>query len=254
MKRSIFIAFLLALVVRSSGQTAWFIDGYHGGIYGHIPSWQTRFMVDKLQQFPDWRINLELEPESWDTIKVHDPAAYEDFRKLMAVPDGRVEYINPSYGQSYLYTVSGESIIRQFYYGMKKLREHFPSIQFTTYSSEEPCFTSALPQLLRSYGFKYASLKNPNTCWGGYTRAFGGELVDWIGPDGSSILTVPRYGMEALKPRSIWETIASNNSYEYVQQAFGAGIRHPVGMCLQDAGWLYGPWLTRFQTTGPDGV
>lgn len=243
MKRISFIAFLLAFVARSTGQTAWFIDGYHGGIYGHIPSWQTRFMVDKLQQFPDWRINLELEPESWDTIKVHDPAAYEDFRKLMAVPDGRVEYINPCYGQSYLYTVSGESIIRQFYYGMKKLREHFPSIQFTTYSSEEPCFTSALPQLLRSYGFKYASLKNPNTCWGGYTRAFGGELVDWIGPDGSSILTVPRYGMEALQPASTWQTIAFENAPSYVKGALAAGIPHPVGMTLQDAGWAYGPWL-----------
>jgi len=247
--RIVFIALLLAVAVRSAGQaaptgqTAWFIDGYHGGIYGHIPAWQTRFMVDKLQQFPDWRINLELEPESWDTIKVHDPAAYEDFRKLMAVPDGRVEYINPCYGQSYLYNISGESIIRQFYYGMRKLRAHFPSIQFTTYSSEEPCFTSALPQLLRSYGFKYASLKNPNTCWGGYTRAFGGELVDWTGPDGSSILTVPRYGMEALQPGSTWQTIAFENAPAYVKGALAAGISHPVGMTLQDAGWAYGPWL-----------
>ena len=248
--RVVFIALLLVFAgrsagqtARSTGQTAWFIDGYHGGIYGHIPSWQTRFMVDKLQQFPDWRINLELEPESWDTIKLHDPSAYEDFRKLMAVPDGRIEYINPCYGQSYLYTVSGESIIRQFYYGIKKLKEHFPSIQFTTYSSEEPCFTSALPQLLRSYGFKYASLKNPNTSWGGYTRAFGGELVDWIGPDGSNILTVPRYGMEALQPASTWQTIAFENSPAYVQGALAAGIPHPVGMTLQDAGWAYGPWL-----------
>jgi len=243
MKRVVFIALLLVTAAHTIGQPAWFIDGYHGGIYGHIPSWQTRFMVDKLQQFPDWRINLELEPESWDTIKVHDPAAYEDFRKLMAVPDGRVEYINPCYGQSYLYNISGESIIRQFYYGIKKLREHFPSIQFTTYSSEEPCFTSALPQLLRSYGFKYASLKNPNTCWGGYTRAFGGELVDWTGPDGSRILTVPRYGMEALRPGSTWQTIAFENAPAYVKGALAAGIPHPVGMTLQDAGWAYGPWL-----------
>jgi len=243
MKRVIFIVFLLTAAVHMMGQTAWFIDGYHGGIYGHIPPWQTRFMVDKLRQYPDWRINLELEPESWDTIKMHDPAAYEDLRKLMAAPDGRIEYINPCYGQSYLYTVSGESVIRQFYYGIKKLREHFPSIEFSTYSSEEPCFTSALPQLLRSYGFKYASLKNPNTCWGGYTRAFGGELVDWIGPDGSSILTVPRYGMEALQPASTWQTIAFENSPGYVRGALAAGISHPVGMTLQDAGWAYGPWL-----------
>jgi alpha-mannosidase len=144
-----------------------------------------------------------------------------------------------------MYNISGESVIRQFYYGMQKLRQHFPTIQFTTYSSEEPCFTSALPQILRSYGFKYASLKNPNTCWGGYTRAFGGELVNWIGPDGSAIITSPRYEIETFKPHSIWETIASGNSKEYIQKAFAYGIKQPVGMCLQDAGWSYGPWLLR---------
>jgi len=231
--------------MRCAAQTAYFIDGYHGGIYGHLPSWQTRFMVDKLRQYPDWKINLELEPESWDSIALSDPSAYADFQRLFAdqTSKGRIEYVNPSYGQSYLFNISGESIIRQFGYGMKTLRRHFPGAVFSIYSSEEPCFTSALPQILRSYGFKYASLKNPNTCWGGYTRAFGGELVNWVGPDGTAILTSPRYAVEALKPRSIWETIAAGGGADYVKAAFAYGIRHPVGMCLQDAGWAFGPWL-----------
>jgi len=244
--RVILFSFILLLSgTRSFSQKAYFIDGYHGGIYGHLPDWQTKFMVEKLGQYPAWKINLELEPESWDTIALHDPVAYAAFQKLFAdqSSNGRIEYVNPAYGQSYLYNISGESMIRQFYYGMKKLRQHFPTAVFSSYSSEEPCFTSALPQILRSYGFKYASLKNPNTCWGGYTRAFGGELVNWIGPDGSAILTSPRYEIEALKPRSIWETLASGNSEEYIHRAQQYGILHPVGMCLQDAGWTFGPWL-----------
>jgi alpha-mannosidase len=255
MKRLLF-SISLFLTLKGIAQTAYFIDGYHGGIYGHIPSWQTKFMVEKLAQYPDWKINLELEPESWDTIAVHDPTNYTAFRKLFMdqSANGRIEYINPAYGQPYMYNISGESVIRQFYYGMKKLRQHFPGIQFSTYSSEEPCFTSALPQILRSYGFRYASLKNSNTCWGGYTRAFGGELVNWIGPDGSTILTSPRYEIEALKPHSIWETIASANSYDYVRKAFAYGIQHPVGMCLQDAGWSFGPWLKAANETGHNGV
>jgi alpha-mannosidase len=255
MKRSL-IFILLFIALKSTAQTAWFIDGYHGGIYGHLPSWQTKFMVEKLAQYPDWKINLELEPESWDSIVVHDATNYMAFQKLIAdqSANGRIEYVNPAYGQAYMYNISGESVIRQLYYGMKKLRQHFPTIQFTTYSSEEPCFTSALPQILRSYGFKYASLKNPNTCWGGYTRAYGGELVNWTGPDGSAILTSPRYEVEAFKPHSIWETIASGNSKEYVQKAFAYGIKHPVGMCLQDAGWSFGPWLRGANETGANGV
>ena len=99
--------------------------------------------------------------------------------------------------------------------------------------------------MLKSFGYQFAVLKNPDTCWGGYTSAYGGELVNWIGPDGTAILTVPRYACEALQPGSCWQTIAWRNSPEYIQACFEQGIEHPVGMCLQDAGWRGGPWLGR---------
>ncbi len=233
------------IIFNSLAQKNYFVDGYHGGIYGHYPLWVTKFIVDTLHEHKDWKVNLEIEPESWDTIELKDPVGYAAIKKLIndSSADVSIEYVNPSYGQSYLYNISGESIIRQFQYGIKKLKEHFPSIAFTTYSSEEPCFTSALPQILKSLGFKYASLKNPNTCWGGYVSAYGGEAANWIGPDGSSILTVPRYASEDLQKKSTWQTTAWNNSPAYINAAIQQGISNPVGMCLQDAGWKNGPWL-----------
>lgn len=247
--RNLISRLLLVLLITGSGlplfaQRSWFIDGYHGGVWGHYPKGYTNFIIGQLDQYPEWKINLEIEPVTWDSVKKEDPAAYAAWRKLME-HDERIEYVNPAFGQPYFFMGSGESMIRQFSYGIKKLRQHFPGIRFTTYSSEEPCFTSALPQVLRSFGFKYASLKNPNTCWGGYTRAFGGELVNWTGPDGSSILTVPRYATEELVRGSTWQTTAWNSGRTYVQQALQYGIQHPVGMCLQDAGWRNGPWLGR---------
>lgn len=235
----------LAFINRSYSQTAYFIDGYHGGVWGHYPDWNTRFMADQVKAHPNWRINLEIEPETWDVAKVKDSAAYNDFRALFADQsiNARMEYVNPDYAQSYLFNIEGESIISQFYYGIKMVRRHFPTAVFPVYSSEEPCFTSALPQILTSYGFKYASLKNPNTCWGGYTSAYGGEIVNWVGPDGTKIVTSPRYAVEALQPGSTWQTIASGNSPKYIKACLAAGIQHPVGMTLQDAGWKYGPIL-----------
>jgi len=226
--------------------TAYFADGYHGGVYGHYHTNFTRFIVDSLRENPDWRLNLEIEPATWDSVRTNEPEAYAEFSRLVADQSatGRIEFVNPAYGQSYLWNISGESVIQQLARGMNTIRRHFPGAEFTTYSSEEPCFTSALPGILSSFGFKYAVLKNPNTCWGGYTRAGGGELVNWVGSDGSRILTVPRYGMETLRRGSTWETIANANSPEFVRAALAAGIQHPVGMCLQDAGWRYGPWLT----------
>ncbi|WP_214072843.1 glycoside hydrolase family 38 C-terminal domain-containing protein [Mucilaginibacter sp. dw_454] len=247
--RATLTAFCFSLVFTTNllaQQPAYFIDGYHGGVWGHYPDWNTRFMADQLTNHPDWKINLEIEPETWAVAKQKDEKAYNDFRALFAdqsITGRRIEYVNPAYGQSYLYNISGESIIRQLAYGMETLHEHFPSAVFTTYSSEEPCFTSALPQILKSFGFKYASLKNPNTCWGGYTRAHGGELVNWIGPDGTSLVTVPRYAIEALKPGSTWETIGNSNNKAFIDAAFNAGIQHPVAFTLQDAGWKGGPMM-----------
>lgn len=236
---------LIMITSTVKGQKSYFIDGYHGGVYGHYPPKYTAFVDSVLKADPFWKINLEIEPETWDSVRVHDPVSLAELqRQFNDVSSGeRIEFVNPAYGQSYLYNISGESIIRQFYYGMKKIRQYFPNAVFTAYSSEEPCFTSALPQILKSFGFKYASLKNPNTCWGGYMRAYGGELVNWIGPDGTSLLTVPRYKIEALEPNSTWQTIAWGNSKEYLTAAWNAGIKNPVGMCLQDAGWRNGPWL-----------
>ena len=239
------VAFTVAFGKVASAQTAFYIDGYHGGIWGHYPDWNTRFMVETLKKNPKWKINLELEPETWDRARSVDLDAYNDFKALFADQsfNGRIEYVNPEYAQSYNYNISGESIIRQFTYGMKLIREHFPEAVFISYSSEEPCFTSALPQILKSFGYKYASLKNPNTCWGGYTRGHAGELVNWIGPDGTAIIASPRYNIENLAPHSTWQTIAWNNSGKYITAAFKAGMVHPVGMTLQDAGWKNGPFI-----------
>ncbi len=223
-------------------QEAYFVDGYPGGIYGHYPvEWKTRFIVDQLLMHPDWKICLEIEPETWDTVQVRTPQAYSGFKKMAT--GGQIEFTNPTYAQPYCYNISGESIIRQFQYGIAKIREHFPEVDFLTYSAEEPCFTSCLPQILKLLGFKYAVLKCPDTCWGGYTAAYGGELVNWFGSDGTSILTVPRYACESFERNSTWQTIAWRNTDVYLNVCREAGIKHPVGMCFQDAGWKNGPWM-----------
>ena len=197
MKKIVFIILIVTwLCNQTQSQQAYFADGYHGGVFGHYPAWVTRFMMDELTKHPEWRIHLEIEPETWDSVMVNDPQTYEEWRQFVNNP--RIEFANPSFAQPYMYNISGESIIRQLEYGIRKIREHFPDVTFTVYSAEEPCFTSCLPQLLKSLGFKYAVLKNPDTCWGGYTSAYGGESVFWEGPDGTRMLTVPRYACEAF--------------------------------------------------------
>ena len=89
---------------------------------------------------------------------------------------------------------------------------------------EEPCFTSSLPQILKGFNFKYAVMRNPNTCWGGYTSGFNKDLVNWIGPDGTSMVSVPRYGCEDLSDESTWQTESWTNSNEFIQKCFDFGM------------------------------
>lgn len=236
---------MMAPATASAQRQAYFVDGFHGGIWGHFPYTYSSFIAAEMKKHPDWKVNLEIEPVTWDSIQGLDPEGYRYIQQQLAdtAVTAAMEYVNPAYGQPYMFNISGESIIRQFEYGMQSLRIHFPNIRFRTYSSEEPCFSSALPGILKAFGFRYASLKNPNTCWGGYTAAHGGALLNWVGPDGSAILTVPRYSTEKLEPGSTWQTNAWRNSPDYIQDAWDGGIMHPVGMTLQDAGWRHGPWL-----------
>ena len=240
---SLVVASALALSVAAQQKMS-FVDGFHGGVYGHYPlKTYTDFLADQLTAHPEWSICLEIEPETWDSVAVHNPSGLERLKVLASTP--RVEFTNPSYAQSYMYTISGESIIRQFRYGMDKTWTHFPDAEFLTYSVEEPCFTSALPMVLGQLGFKYASIKCPNTCWGGYSAGFGNGVVKWTAPDGSHILAVPRYECEELGDK-VWETKANGRYPQYWEACLAAGITRPVGMCFQDAGWTSGPWLDYF--------
>lgn len=218
MRHCLIYILLMMFANHASAQTAFFVDGFHGGIYGHYPlDWYTQYIVDQLEANPDWVIGMEIEPETWDSVEVRTPDAYRKLKPLML--SERIDVTNPTYAQPYMFNINGESIIRQFQYGMRSLRKHFPGITFSTYSSEEPCFTSQLPQLLRQFGFRYMSLKNPDTCWGGYTANFGGQTVRLTGPDGTAVIAVPRYACESLQPNSVWQTIAWRNSRSILRLA-----------------------------------
>ena len=239
------LAVLLAAVVFPSmlGAQNYFVDGFHGGVYGHYPlETYTGYMCDLLDDNPDLKIGLEIEPETWDSVMVVAPLDYGRLRERLAEGD-RVEYNNPTYAQPYFFNIGGESVIRQLEYGIRKLEEHFPGISINTYACEEPCFTSCLPTVLAGFGFKYAAIKNPNTCWGGYTSQARGGVVRWTGPDGTFLRAVPRYSTEALG-NDVWTTTANGLHPDYYSSAASDEVRHPVAMCFQDAGWTNGPWLS----------
>ncbi len=220
----------------------YYVDGYHGGVDGHMPPDSLRNVLDGLDKYPQWKVSFEIEPYSWAVFAKSDPQAVDRLRRLLAdsSPAARVEMVSGAYAQPYAWNVSGESNIRHIAYGLAELRAVFPGLVVDTYAVQEPCWTSCLPQLLRSFGYRRAVLKN-STCWGGYhAPTLNADLVHWIGPDGSRIPTVPRYAVEQLVAPAT--TAAAQPSAAFIDRCIAAGIEHPAGTTLQDMGWPGRPW------------
>lgn len=237
----------------SKQATFYFVDGFHGGTWGHMPLGSWRDVIEALERHPEWRISLDIEPISWDELKRTDPYSYRKLSEYLKDRGTRprVEMIAGSYAQPFAWAIGGESNIRHLIRGRELIQEHFPDILLDTYAVQEPCWTSSMPQILRSLGFRRAVLKNP-TAWGGYAAGFDAEIVDWVGPDGSKIPTVPRYACEGLVACNAVESAGyqlrgrdgdETDMRAFVQKCVEHGILRPSGMCLQDLGWSARPWL-----------
>lgn len=222
----------------------YFVDGYHGGIRGHMPEGSWQDILHALETYPEWKISLEIEPESWEYLKRHDYKTYHRLQDIISEPvsGSRLEFISGSYAQPFCWAVNGESNIRQLILGVKLIKEHFPGVIVDTYAVQEPCFTSSLPQILKQLGYARMSLKNP-TAWGGYMAKMPGEIIRLFGRDDSFLPAVPRYE---------WEELISCNATEASGYDFSSiegfaekcnlhGIKAPAGMCLQDLGWSSKP-------------
>lgn len=226
--------------------TLYFVDGYHGGIRGHMPEGSWQDILHALERFPEWKISLEIEPDSWEYLRQHDLRTYRRLQVFISDPNtaDRIEFISGSYAQPFCWAVNGESNIRQLLYGRKIVKHHFPNVVIDTYAVQEPCFTSALPQILKLLGYQRMSLKNP-TAWGGYMAKMPGEIVRLAGPDGSLVPAVPRYECEELVSCSATEGAGYDYSAiaSFADKCADQGIEAPAGMCLQDLGWSSSPFI-----------
>ncbi len=241
-----------ALSWRAAGQTSasadtpvlYYVDGYHGGSRGHMPPGSWRDILNAMRKLPAWKVSLDIEPASWNDLRREDPQAYREWQKLIEdqTADSRVEIVNGTFSQPFGWAQGGESNIRQILRGRQVILEHFPRAVIETYAVQEPCWSSCLPQILRSFGFTAAVLKNPGTAWGGYSAGFDAETVEWVGPDGTSIPAVPRYACEELL--HVWETESVTGSPEFARKCVAHGIAHPAGNCFQDLGWAARPKVT----------
>lgn len=221
----------------------YFMDGYHGGIRGHMPDGSFRDILSALREYPSWKLSLDVEPSSWSVLELRDPEAFQELVSyLVPSSHARVEMVAGTFSQPYGWALSGESNIRQMQRGLQVIGQSFPEVRVVSYAVQEPCWSSCLPQILRSLGLTGVSLKNASTAWGGYTAGFDAAVVNWIGPDGTSIAAVPRYQCEDLQ--AVFATESVDATEAFARKCLNHGIDPPAGMCFQDLGWAAKPQVS----------
>lgn len=216
----------------------YYFDGYHGGQEGHMPIGAFRTIVNFLDTHPQWKVNLDIEPESWKLLKYRDPETYR--RLHIKIKEGRAEITNEMYSQPLTCTLNGESVIRNLVYGRETFKKYMGDVKIENYFSQEPTFTSCLPQILMSLGYKQVSLFN-STVFAGYSKGVNAPVVRWVGNDGTEILAIPSYPVNELVKHenngSVWWSLYSIFAPpDFVEKCYDAGIQTPSAMGLQDLG------------------
>jgi len=136
--------------------------------------------------------------------------------------------VGGTYTQPLLFAIRGESAVRQFLFGTRAMQDALGSLP-VTYASQEPCYTSQLPQLLNGFGFRQAVLKNTWALFGN-PPAIDRSRVSWEGPDGSRVDTSPRYAFDGYN-QFVLDLYPGQG---FLDQATRGGLTRPVSFNLGD--------------------
>jgi len=190
-------------VTTTDEDTVYLINAYHGGVtfwdWVVVPGgglWYFYFwpqvgerLLDGACRRPDRPVVFEFDAHAYEDMARRAPAAIAKMRWALAC--GSLEVVNGTYAQPLSQTISGECNLRHFFYGLRAIRRAL-RVDVRYYLSQEPLFFPQLPQILRGFGYEGAVLR---THWSpfGTDPSRDAAFVRWRGPDGSEVLTAPRY-------------------------------------------------------------
>lgn len=185
------------------GDTVYLVNAYHGGVtfWDWIVApggglWYFYFwprvgepLLDEACQRPDRPVVFEFDAHAYEDMGRRAPAAIAKMR--WALGCGALEIVNGTYAQPLSQTISGECNLRHFWHGLQAIRRVL-GVDVRHYLSQEPLFFPQLPQILKGFGYEGSVLR---THWSpfGTDPSRDAAFVRWRGPDGSEILTAPRY-------------------------------------------------------------
>ena len=128
-----------------------------------------------LHEHPDYRFDLESSMNIMEYLETH-PDRKQEIRKLML--EGRLR-VGATYNQPYEGLLSGEQLVREFYFGRRWIRRELPGCDSrVAWNPDVPGRAAQMPQIMAKAGVPYLLISRMKE-----------ELFRWRAPDGSSVLT-----------------------------------------------------------------
>ncbi|MCM3749801.1 alpha-mannosidase [Paenibacillus pasadenensis] len=136
-----------------------------------------------MERFPDY-VFLQTQPQLYAYIKQDYPEIYEQIRER--VREGRWEIGGGMWLEADCNLTSGESLVRQFLFGTRFMREEFGVESTYLWLPDVFGYSWALPQILQKSGFD--TFMTTKISWNQFNR-MPHDTFRWRGIDGSEVLT-----------------------------------------------------------------
>ena len=177
---------------------------------------------------------IDFDTRAYEKLQEAYPEVLARFRKYLS--DRRLEVTGGTYGQPMGSMFSGESDIRQVAFGvadLKRLLGYRP----TTFLNEEDFTFPQLPQILRSAGYRYASLAQLDTWGRAGCPPMQIDAFDWEGTDGTKIPSTPenslfRAPLDPGDEAKNWDSTVASTDFKALQRQ---GV--PLYIGWEEFGW-----------------
>lgn len=179
-------------------------------------------MLRLMEEFPEFLFS-QSQPLLYSFAKADYPELYKQIKERVAA--GRWEPVGALWVEPDCQIPSGESLVRQIYYGKKYFREEFGIEVDTAWLPDSFGFPWSLPQLLVKSGIRY--FFTTKLSWNDTTKFPYNSFV-WKGIDGSKVLAhIPPVGLEGqVQPKDIqqsWDAFRHQEQLTDVLQTYGLG-------------------------------
>ncbi len=197
-------------------------------------------VLELMRRYPEY-IFMSSQPQLYQYVKQHAPEVYREIKERVA--EGRWETEGGMFLEADCNLSSGESLIRQFIYGMRFFKEEFQTDNEILWLPDVFGYSAALPQIMKECGIRY--FMTTKISWNEFNK-MPYDTFEWEGLDGTRILThfspsrdyhkaAVEGGMETehyttynayINPsqvKGVWERYSQKYLNEEVLMSFGYG-------------------------------